>query len=300
MRFPTITACTALALGTALVLGACTSTPDNASAKPTDSSSSSMVNKALAAKVPASIRSAGVITVAIDPTYAPFESIKDDAVVGLDADLATAIGQVLGLKVEFKQTSFDAIIPALQAKDADMALSSIGDSKVREEVVDFATAYWNGTLLLVKKGNPKKGTPELACGMNVGVIRGSLQQTDFLPAQDSKCLDKGKKAPVASIFASSNQAALALQSSRVDAVLADAPTVLQAAAASNNALVSAGPIMHNPNPAGVAFTKGSGLTEPVSGAINVLIKNGSYDTMLKKWHLDDIGVKESTINGALS
>lgn len=296
MRFPRKTAIAAVvAVTTGLVLAGCSATGD--AAKPSNSSGIA-IDKTLAAKVPAKIKSAGVITVATDPTYAPFESITGGKVVGLDADLATQIGQVLGLKVNFKQQSFDSIVPALQANDADMALSSIGDTKKREGVVDFATAYWNGTLLLVKKGNPLKGTPALACNMNVGVIRGSLQQTDFLPAQDAKCVAKGKKAPVASVFQTSQQAALALQSGRIDAVLSDAPTVAQAAA-SDPGLAVAGPISRNPNPAGVAFPKGSELVAPVNGAINVLIKNGAYAKILKKYNLESIAIKTSEINGAV-
>lgn len=298
MRFTNrqISAAAAFLAASSLLLSGCSSSPGASEDVPTDNAVP--VDQALADSVPSDIRDAGSITVATDPTYAPFESIEGGKVVGLDADLAVAIGQVLDLDIEFKQTSFDAIIPALQSGDADMALSSIGDSKEREEVVDFATAYWNGTLLLVKEGNPKDGTPELACDMTVGVIRGSLQQTDFLPAQETECVDAGKEAPVASVFPNSQQAALALQSGRVDAVLADAPTVTQTAA-SDDTLEVAGPIMRNPNPAGIAFPKDSDLVEPVNAAINVLIENGVYLDILKKYDLDSIAVEKSEINGAV-
>lgn len=272
-------------------------TPSDGPAAPSGTTAVN-VDKALAAAVPDDVRKGGSITVATDPTYAPFESLSNGKVVGLDADLANAIGSTLNLKVKFKQTSFDAIIPALQAKDADMALSSIGDSKEREKVVDFATAYWNGTLLLVKKGNPKKGTPALACDMTIGVVRGSLQQTDFLPAQDQKCQADGKKPPVANVFPTSQQAALALQSSRVDGVLADAPTVTQTQA-SDPSLEAAGPIVRNPNPAGIAFPKNSRLVTPVQGAINNLIDDGVYAKILKKYKLSSIEIQESKINGAV-
>ena len=54
-----------------------------------------------------------------------------------------------------------------------MAMSSIGDNKEREQTVDFATYYWNGTLVLVRKGNPKQIQADQACGAHIGVIRGS-------------------------------------------------------------------------------------------------------------------------------
>src|SRR5882757_784669 len=76
----------------------------------------------LAAQLPSEIKSAGVIRVAMDETYPPFESARDGSVVGLDPDLASAIGGVLGVRVEFVNTSFDGIIPSLAAKKVDMAM----------------------------------------------------------------------------------------------------------------------------------------------------------------------------------
>ena len=144
----------------------------------------------------ADIKSSGVIRVAMDETYPPFESVSSSgSVVGLDQDIANAIGQLLGVKVAFVNTPFDAIIPALAANKVDMAMSSIGDTKARQAIVDFATYYWNGSLLLVKKGNPVGLISDATCGASVGVIRGSLQQNTFLPAQAAKCKKAGKQAP---------------------------------------------------------------------------------------------------------
>ncbi|QYG11532.1 ABC transporter substrate-binding protein [Microbacterium sp. PAMC22086] len=296
MSVTRFTAPVAFVLTAGLLLAGCSSSAPSA---PTESSSAIAVNEELAATVPAAIREAGVIRVATDPTYPPFESVDGDQVVGLDADLAHAIGDILDLDIEFVQVSFDGIIPSLQAGSADMALSSIGDNKEREQAVDFATAYWNGTLLLVPVGNPLEGTPELSCNMNVGVIRGSLQQTEFLPAQAQPCEDAGEQAPVEAVYQNSNQAVLALTSNRIDGVLIDAPAVALAVSQSSGTLEAAGPIIRNPNPAGAAFPKDSELVEPVAAAINELIQSGVYADLLTKWDLSDIAIKESVINGAV-
>jgi len=255
---------------------------------------------ALAAKVPADIQSAGVIHVASDATYPPFESVQEGVVVGLEPDLAKAIGDVLGVRVEFANTSFDAIIPSLAANKVDMAMSSIGDTKEREGTVDFATYYWNGTLILVRKGNPGRIEANQACSARIGVIRGSLQQTTFLPAQAPKCTSSGKPAPTAEVYQNGPQAQLALQSGRIDGVMQDAPPLLTVAAQQPEMFETTGPFVRNPNPGGVAFPKGSALVQPVHEAINVLIKNGTYAAILKKWNLSTIAIDQSRINGALS
>ncbi|WP_406635031.1 ABC transporter substrate-binding protein [Amycolatopsis sp. WGS_07] len=255
---------------------------------------------ALAAKLPAEVRSAGVLRVAMDETYPPFESVQAGKVVGLDPDLANAIGGVLGVRVEFVNTSFDAIIPSLTSNKVDLAMSSIGDTKERERTVDLVTYYWNGTLVLVKTGNPAQLKADQVCGARVGVIRGSLQQTSFLPSQAAKCAGAGKQAATVEVYQNGPQAQLALQSGRIDGVMEDAPPLLAVAAQQKDVFETAGPFFRNPNPGGVAFPKGSKLVEPVHEAIGVLIKNGTYRTILKKWNLEKIAIDKSEINGAQS
>jgi len=79
-----------------------------------------------------------------------------------------------------------------------------------------------------------------------------------------------------------------------------APVVLAAVAAAPQAFEVAQPFVRNPNPGGVAFPKGSALVQPVNEALNLLIKDGTYATILKKWSLSSIAIGRSQINGALS
>lgn len=260
------------------------------------------LDEALAAMVPDEIKKAGVIRMATNPAYPPFESIGSDGttIEGLDPDLANSVAAMLGVKIEFVPTSFDAIIPAIQAKTVDMAMSSIGDTKEREKIVDFATYYHNGTLILVKKGNPQNIKANLACAANIGVIRGSLQQTTFLPSQSQDCSNAGLQPPVVQAYQDGPQAQLALQSSRIDGVMLDAPPLLDIAQKNPELFETVGPLIKNPNPGGVVFPKDSLLVKPVNAAINKLIEDGTYSEILKKWNLEAIKIEQSEINGALS
>jgi len=283
-------------------LAACGSSSDSSDTASSSSDTKTAVAKdaSIAAKLPAEIKRAGVIKVATDPTYEPFESMKNGKVVGFEPDLGAAIGSVLGVRVEFVNTSFDAIIPSLSARKVDMAMSSIGDTKERQKIIDLVTYYWNGKLVLVRKGNPKHLKSEPVCDARIGVIRGSLQQTTFLPAQKPKCAKAGKPAPTPVVFQTGTQAQLALQSGRIDGVVEDAPPLLAVAAAQPNVFETAGPFLRNPNPGGAAFPKGSKLVEPVHDALNVLIKDGTYTALLKKWNLENIAIGEAKINDARS
>lgn len=289
----------AVTIGALVLTAACGSAAENETTAAAEAPAQE-TNEELAASLPASIKESGVIRMAINPAYPPFESVSDDGetLVGLDPDLANAMGEVLGVDVEFVHTSFDAIIPALAAKKVDMAMSSIGDTKEREKTVDFVTYYWNGTLILVQKGNPKDIAADQACGVRIGVIRGSLQQSTFLPAHAPKCEAEGLEPPVAQAYQDGPQAQLALQSGRIDGVMLDAPPLLDAAE-KNPAFETVGPLVRNPNPGGVALPKGSELAEPIHGAMSTLIENGTYDDILARWNLTDIAIEESEINGAV-
>ncbi len=147
-----------------------------------------------ASEVPAKIKAKGTLTVAADATYAPNEFIGSDGqtVVGMDADLAKALGTVMGLKVKVVNATFDTIIPGLAAGKYDLGMSSFTDTKARQKVVDFVTYFSAGTSFYVKAtGGPTINSLADLCGHTVAVERGTTQQDDAT-AQDAKCKKAGK------------------------------------------------------------------------------------------------------------
>ena len=158
----------AIAIGSVTVLAAaCSSSssqPDHHGGSSTTASTVGLpttviptqsTNAAIAATVPASVKSAGTITIAMDATYAPDEFIAPDGstIVGMDADLATAISQVLGLKAKLVNATFDTIIPGIQSGKYDMGASSFTDTMARQKVVDFVDYFTAGEGFYVKTGS---------------------------------------------------------------------------------------------------------------------------------------------------
>ncbi len=101
----------------------------------------------------------GKITVGSDTSFPPFENVEGDETVGFDVDLVTAIGEKLGVEVEFKTYNFDALVPAMQAgAEFDMiasGMTSTGElGAERAQSVDFSEIYiWNNQSLTVKKAD---------------------------------------------------------------------------------------------------------------------------------------------------
>ena len=271
------------------------------SASASSTGATSGANAAVVALVPASVKSKGTLIVAADASYAPNEFIATDGhtVIGMDADLAKALGALMGLKVNVVNATFDSIIPGLAAGKYGMGASSFTDTKAREKVVDFVTYFIAGTSFYTKAsgGASISGLSDL-CGKTVAVEKGTTQATDAT-AQSAKCKQAGKGAVNVLVFPDQNGANLALSSGRAQVVMADSPVAAYAVKKSNGQFKLVG-TTYGTAPYGLALPKPSGLAPAVLAALKVLMKNGTYTTILTNWGIQDGAISNPKINGATS
>ena len=267
----------------------------------TAASFSVQTDPAIAGQVPADIKSSGQLTVAADATYPPDEFIASDGktVIGMDADLAKAIAELMGLKGAVQNATFDSIIPGLAAGKYDLGMSSFTDTKEREKTVDFVTYLTAGTSIYVKaSGGTNFTSLDQLCGHKAAAEKGTTQQDD-ITTQDQKCKAEGKPGVTGVILPDQNGVNLALSSGRADAALADSPVAAYIAKQSNGQFkVSGGPFP--PEPYGIAIPKNSGLTQPVLAAVKALIADGTYKKILDYWGLQAGAITNPQVNGAVS
>ena len=252
--------------------------------------------------MPADIKSKGTLTVAADATYAPNEFIAPDGhtVVGMDADMAKALGQTMGLKVNMVNATFDTIIPGLASGKYDLGMSSFTDTKEREKTVDFVTYFIAGTSFYIKSGGPKIGSLADLCGHTVAVEKGTTQQADA-QAQSGKCKSAGKPAVNVQVFNDQNQVNLALSSGRAQVAMADTPVAeYQVKKSGGTFKIVGSPISYGAAPYGIAIPKDSGMTKAVLGGVLALMAKGTYKQILTKWGVQDGAISHAVINGARS
>ncbi len=255
----------------------------------------------IAAQVPAAIKAKGMLTVAADATYAPNEFIGSDGhtVVGWDADLAKALGQVLGLKINMVNATFDTIIPGLESGKYNLGMSSFTDTKEREKTVDFVTYFVAGTSFYVKSsGGPTITSLADLCGRKVAVEKGTTQQADA-EAQAAKCKSGGKANAKVLVFNDQNAVNLALSSGRADVAMADSPVAAYQVKQSNGAFKLSGP-PYGTAPYGIAIPKDNGMAKPVLAALKQLMADGTYAKILDKWGVQGGATSSPAINGATS
>lgn len=92
--------------------------------------------------------------VGMEPTFPPFEFTENDKYVGFDLDLAQALCDKMGVKMEVKSMGFDALIPALKSGQIDMIASGMDATPERAKQVAFTTPYFfDGYSVVVRKDN---------------------------------------------------------------------------------------------------------------------------------------------------
>jgi polar amino acid transport system substrate-binding protein len=262
-----------------------TSTPPAVSADP-----------ALAALVPQSVKADGKLVFGTDASYPPNEFTAPDGttIIGMDVDLGTAVAKKLGLTAEFRNSSFDGILPGIAATTYEAGISSFSINDERVKVVDMVSYYTAGTSVGVRAGNPDGVNADDLCGKAVGVQRGTVQ-VDDLTARNQKCAADGKPAVDVSEFQLQTDVNLALASGRVVAMLADSPVVGYAVKQTDGRLQTLG-APYDAGPYGIALGKNQGdFAKAVQGAVQALITDGSYRTILDSWNVAEGAITTSEI-----
>lgn len=299
-RHYTLPALSALA-GLALALSGCAA-PDesgsDAGSKPSAEVSAIAKDDAIAAKLPADIKQSGVVRVASGVSFPPMEYFDDDnkTVIGFDADLGKALGDVLGVEFKFQNTNFDGIIGGLKAGRYDLSLTSMIDKKERQADVDFIEYLNSGVTFMTTKENPDNLTEKLdLCGRTVAVEKSA---TGDIVADDisAECKSDGKAALKEQPFPDQASAVQALKSGRADAVLAlDLTLAFNVKQDAESFIVPAKPF--GLLPVGIPVPKKSTeLRDAVQAALLKLQETGTYDEILAKWNLTDQALKGAPLN----
>lgn len=251
----------------------------------------------IAAALPGDIKQSGTLRVAVDVPFPPAEFKNDDGeLVGFDVDLMDAVATTLGLTVDYQESDFPKIIPAVVSGDADLGMSSITDNKTREKLVDFVTYFSAGTQWAQRPGSDID--PKNACGKRVAVKSKTVQATEELPAKNKACMDAGKRKIEVFEFLEEDAGFDAVVIGKVDAMTADSPVTAYAINQSDGKLQAAGAIFDTA-PYGWPVKKDSLLGPALLKALESLIKSGAYKDIATKWGLGSGMIEKPVINGAV-
>jgi cystine transport system substrate-binding protein len=122
------------------------------------------------------VRQTGVLKVALEGTYPPFDyRNRDGELEGFDVDVAKAVATRLGVKPQFVTTEWSGILAGLQAGKFDMIVNQVAITPARQQVLDFSQPYVYSSAQLLqreKDSRPFRSLDDLK-GLKMGVVLGS-------------------------------------------------------------------------------------------------------------------------------
>ncbi len=220
------------------------------------------------------------LTMYTSADYPPYE-FRDTAtgsneIIGFDVDIAKNIAEELGFKLEIKDTDFNGLIPALQAKRADFVMAGMTPTAERQKSVDFSDIYYEARNTIVAQKGSNLTKPEDLAGKQLGVQLGSIQEKEA-----GKIAEKVQGVTLKPLNKTS-EIIQEIKANRIDAAIIE-DTIAKGFVASNPDLEFN--TIPNAEEAGsaIAFPKGSDQVDDFNRVLQQMKESGELEGLVKKW-----------------
>lgn len=216
----------------------------------------------------------GTLRMGTNAAFPPYEMVDDNnQVIGIDAEIAAAVADKLGMSLEITNMEFDSLIPALSADQIDIVLAGMTVTDERLESVDFTDSYATGVQSIIVPEGSDIATPEDLTGKKVGVqtgTTGDIYCTDDLGEDSVQRFENGVVATQA------------LVNGQIDAVVIDnepAKSFVEA----NEGLVIVDTAYAIEDYAAAVNKGNTELLDKVNGALKELKDEGKLDQIIKTY-----------------
>jgi polar amino acid transport system substrate-binding protein len=215
----------------------------------------------------------GVLTMATNAYFPPYEYYEGDSIVGIDADIAAAIAEKLGLTLKIEDMEFDSIVTAVSTGKADLGLAGMTVTEDRLKNVNFSTSYATGVQSVIVKEDSDIATLDDLAGKLIGVqlaTTGDIYATDDFGEEFVEQYNKG------------NDAIMSLVSGKIDAVIIDNEPAKRFVAANEGLKILDTEYAVEDYAACIA-KENTGLLEAVNQALAELQEDGTLQSIVDKY-----------------
>ncbi len=221
------------------------------------------------------IRSAGVLRVGTEGTYSPFSyhDTKTGQLTGYDVDVAKAVGEKLGVPVEFVETPWDSIFAALEAKRFDVVANEVTINPERQAKYDLSKPYSVGEGVIVTRANDDSIK-------SLADLKGKTTAQSSTSNWAQVARDAGANVEAVEGFA---QAITLLNQGRIDATVNDSIAVYAYLAETGDKTVKIAAQTGEKSEQGLAARKDSGYLPELNGALDELRADGTLATISQKY-----------------
>ena len=217
----------------------------------------------------------GKLIMATSADFPPYEYYDGDKVVGIDAEIAQAVADKLGLELVIEDTKFDSIIVGVQSGKYDIGCAGMTVTEERLQSVNFTSTYATGIQsVIVPEGSEITDVDTLLegdyiVGVQIGTT-GDIYMTDDVGEDRIDRYQKG------------TDAIMALTSGKVDAVVIDNEPA-KAFVAANDGLVILDTAYAEEEYAMCLSKDNEELLTAINGALDELEKDGTLDAIVAKY-----------------
>ncbi len=215
----------------------------------------------------------GVLTMATNATFPPYEYYDGDDIVGIDVEIAQAIADKLGLELKVDDMEFNSIINAIQQGKADVALAGMTVTPEREENVNFSETYATGIQSIIVPEDSDIASVDDLEGKKIGVqlsTTGDIYATEDYGSDNVDQYNKGA------------DAVMALKQGKVDAVIIDNEPAKNFVASNEGLKIL--DTDYAVEDYAIALNKdNTELLDAVNGALQELIDDGTVQSIIDKY-----------------
>ena len=216
-----------------------------------------------------------VLHMATEGTFPPYEYYDNGQLVGIDIEVAGAIAEKLGMKLETTDIAFDSIIPGVQAGKYDIGMARVTVSEDRLQQVNFSDSYATGVqVVIVKEGGKVQSLDDMADAI-IGTQSGT---TGFIYASEDFGDDHVKS------FTKTTDAVEALKNGQVDCVLLDNAPAEALVDANPDAGLSILETAYTVEDYAIAINKeNTDLQAKINAALAELVADGTLQSIIDKY-----------------
>ena len=219
----------------------------------------------------------GKLIMATNAFFPPYEYYEGETIVGIDAEIAAAIAEKLGLELVINDMEFDSIITNVSQGAADFGLAGMTVSDERLEQIDFSISYASGVqVIIVKEGSAITSVDDLYADGATYKVGVQLGTTGDIYATDDFGGD------LVTSFTTGNEAVNALIGGDVDCVIIDNEPA-KAFVANNTGLKILDTSYADEDYAACIKKGNDALREAIDEAIEELIADGTIDKIVSKY-----------------
>lgn len=219
-------------------------------------------------------KSSDTLTMATNAEFKPFEYVEGDKVVGADVDIANAIAEKLGKKLEIVNIDFDGALTGAATGKYDVAIAGITANDERKANMNFSDDYYEASqAIIVKADSDIKAATDLE-GKTISCQEGTTGE---------QYLNDNNYSVQA--YKSGAEAVSALTAGKVDAVVIDNEVAKALSAEQNGATKVLDEALTKESYA-IALKKGNDeLTEQINKALDELKADGTLKNIFAKYDL---------------